>query len=117
MQYHDFQRLAVAYLVGSQQDNGSWLNDEAATCAALEVLMFGPLASWRHSWIGSYMRDGSINSWPLMFSYGCCTHEDGVSEQKLAAVWNGINFGRKRNNGSNLWLSIKWSKSIQRRVP
>jgi hypothetical protein len=112
MRYEEFQRLAIASLVGRQEENGSWLNDEAATCAALEVLledMFGPLASWRHSWIGSHVRGHGINSWPLMFSYGPTTREEGVSEQKLAAVWNGISFGCARLDKSNLWLSIKWN--------
>jgi TIR domain len=112
MHYQEFQRLAIASLLGSQEDNGSWLNDEAATCAALEVLledMFGPLASWRHSWIGSHIRGRGINSWPLMFSYGVRSGEESVNEQKLAAVWKGINFGRGRVQHSNLWLSIKWN--------
>lgn len=111
MEFIEFQRLALSSLMNSQEDNGSWLNDEAATSAAIGVLleeMFGPFASWRHSWIGSYLQECGINSWPLMFSYGVETREEGVSQQKLDAVWKGMNFGRDFNFQKNPWSLIRW---------
>jgi len=111
MQYQEFQRLAIASILGNQEDNGSWLSDDATTCAALAVLledMFGPLAFWRHSWIYSYVHGHRIKSWPLMFSYGVHTGHKGVDRQKLAAVFNGMKFGAKGSKNCNLWQSIKW---------
>lgn len=111
MRYAEFEKLAIISLVGSQEENGSWLNDDATTCAVLEVLLehaLGPHSCWNHSWIASDLRGDGINSWPLRdFRFGSQEYRN-ATPQILSSVLNGFHFGQIRHDSENLWLSVKW---------
>lgn len=115
MNFSDFKKSALITLIGNQRDNGSWLNDEAATCAAMEALLeehLGPRPFCRRSWLYKHAHPSShsISSWPLMFSYGMPLHGEEGSFDAVSTVFKGFSIGEssKWYKSSNLWMMAKW---------
>lgn len=116
MKFDEFTRRAVASLAAAQLENGSWLNDEPATCAAIEAFterMLGAEAVCRHSMASPI----GVGAWPLSFSLGLLSGRPASNEndQRLAwaAIAKGFNIIADRDDDGpydvkRLWIDSRW---------
>lgn len=118
MKFVDFERHAAASLISSQGDDGSWGNNPATTCAAMEALLEianGPDPLCMESWL--YRRthpDAKHIGW-LMLSYGIPSGKGFNVYDGMEAVTRGYASFRSHSKHAtfNPWLAIRRLKLLR----
>jgi hypothetical protein len=112
MKFAEFEKHAAASLVTSQSDDGSWGNDQSATCAAMEALLEisnGPDPLCSRSWLHKHTHPSARRIDWLMLSYGIPEGKDFNVYNALASVTKGFSSFRvhRTNEAFNPWLAAK----------
>jgi hypothetical protein len=114
MNFREFEKAALKVLIGKQLENGSWLNDDAATCSAMDTLLeafYGPRPICKHSWLYRQAHPAVDVRSPvdLRFSYGMPRRNGSKEADYMSALYKGFRFGwAGRLARDNLWLMAKW---------